>query len=110
MSLHLPSDNRSDDIVLQVVECTECSFQGIAVYEESRRGALEREAWDHTGYRMDSATVDSVAVLINSCPQPFSAGCQCNAHKLLGRSDARGRWRGLVGMVYDESFPMERAS
>ena len=37
--LELPPDSRSDEITVQVVACSRCGFAGVAVYEESRRGA-----------------------------------------------------------------------
>lgn len=40
VSMQLPSDSRSDEIALQTVGCSQCGFQGLAVYEESRRGTL----------------------------------------------------------------------
>ncbi len=50
--LELPPDSRSDEITLQIIECSGCGFGGIAVYEESRRGALDDDSFDHTGYRV----------------------------------------------------------
>ena len=52
LSLELPPDSRSDEITLQTVECSQCGFSGIAVYEESRRGALDSESVDHYSYRV----------------------------------------------------------
>ena len=48
--LELPPDSRSDEITLQIVRCRRCNFEGLAIYEESRRGALGDEAVDHRGY------------------------------------------------------------
>jgi hypothetical protein len=42
-SIELPPDGRSDEISLQIVACQACGFAGTAVYEESRRGALDSE-------------------------------------------------------------------
>jgi len=35
--IEVPPDSRSDQITLQVVRCGSSQFEGIAVYEESRR-------------------------------------------------------------------------
>ena len=50
--LELPPDIRSHEIALQVIDCTDCAFAGIAVYEESRPGELDRVSFEHTGYRV----------------------------------------------------------
>lgn len=68
-SLELPADDQWDEIALQALKCsaTACGFTGIAVYEESRRGALDSECVVHTGYAMSSphiADIQRVAELI----------------------------------------------
>ncbi len=55
-SLELPPDGRSDEITVQGLRCVHCDFLGVALYEESRRGASE--SWHHDGlplYQLDHA-------------------------------------------------------
>jgi hypothetical protein len=105
LAMQLPADSRSDDITVQIVECNQCKFYGLAVYEESRRGALELEAWEHTGYWLE-ADSDGIITEIKSCPEPMNANCRCPSHVALGQSDARGRWQGLVRLQHLRTFPM----
>lgn len=49
-SLDLGADDTYDERALQVVSCGDCGFRGAAMYGESRRGALDSESADHTGY------------------------------------------------------------
>jgi hypothetical protein len=93
-SIDLPADSRSDEIILQVLACSSCGFKGLGVYEESRRGALDSEAWEHTGFRVPAGVLDDLLKAIASCPGPSNAGCGCAAHLQLGRQDASGRWPG----------------
>ena len=60
ISIELPPDSRSDEIALQVVRCSQCGFSGLAVYEESRRGALDDESVDHRAYRVSAEAVAAV--------------------------------------------------
>ena len=90
-------DSRSDEITLQVVECTSCEFQGIAVYEESRRGGLGDESVDHRAYHVPREQAAHLRETLASCPKPSDPRCQCAAHADLGSRDARGRWSGLQG-------------
>ncbi len=106
LSIQLPSDSRSDDIVVQTVECFHCRWRGAAVYEESRRGALDSEAWDHSGYRIEKQALESLAEAIRRCPKPSSTECRCPTHRSLGQTDAQGRWLGLAGHGARDSFPM----
>lgn len=108
LSLHMPPDARSDDIVLQVVECPRCEFCGLAVYEESRRGALDAESWDHTGYWVGEHDLNSVRTAIENCPEPRNTKCQCQSHVDLGRRDSQWRWRGLDGIETRGTFPLRR--
>jgi len=93
--MELPADSRSDDISLQVVECLGCGFSALAVYQESRRGALDSEAWEHTCYRVHAQDLQRLLDAIKSCPEPNNPACTCSAHQQLGRQDALGAWNGL---------------
>lgn len=93
--IELPPDSRSDEITLQIVECSRCNFAGIAVYEESRRGALGSDSFDHTGCHVSADDLKSLRGTISQCPRPNNWRCQCSAHSVLGSKDASGRWNAL---------------
>jgi len=105
-SIELPPDIRSDEITLQVVSCSHCRFQAVAVYEESRRGRLEEESFDHTGYRVRKEDVTALRRLIGQCPAPRKSSCSCAAHRVLGQRDGGGRWNGLRQFDWEGVFPM----
>ena len=107
--MDFPADARSDDITLQIVICSACGFQGIAVYEESRRGALDAEAVDHRGYRVEAGRLRTLIALMGQCPRPRDGDCQCAAHAALGRTQG-GYWRGLDEVETLGSFPMRLAT
>jgi len=105
--IELPSDSRSDEIAVQIVRCSRCRFRGAAVYEESRRGALDSESVDHRGYKVKKADLKSLVDKIEACPDPKNARCQCPSHRSLGQKDSGGRWRGLDDIEYEGTFPMD---
>jgi len=107
LSFELPPDNRSDEITLQIVECSQCGFAGIAVYEESRRGALDAESFHHTGYCVSAAGLRSLREMIEGCPDPRNSRCQCAVHRTLGRQDALGRWVGLDNVHCQQAFDLK---
>jgi hypothetical protein len=107
--LELPPDSRSDEITLQIVRCRRCDFEGIAIYEESRRGAIGGEAVDHRGYTMDQADLKALKKQMRQCPKPGSSRCDCAAHQALGRTDKSGRWAGLAGLDLGRRFEMRLA-
>jgi hypothetical protein len=96
--LQLPPDQRSDEVVLQVLECSRCEFRSLAVYEESRRGSLETDSWDHTGYFVNGDAVETIAGAIRSCPNPFNHRCECDSHQRFTSGDRRRAWIGLQGI------------
>ena len=106
-SLELPADSRSDEITLQVVKCTRCGFETIAVYEESRRGGFGDESVDHRGYYVGESDLRMLKKKINQCPNPRNGRCKCSVHKQLGGKDKSGRWIGLAGIAVSRRFEMK---
>lgn len=93
-TLELPPDAYDDEITLQTVACGRCGFQALAVYRESRRGALDAETWRHEGYRVAERDFQAIKAAMRRCPAPRDSRCQCPAHKRLGRKSGH-RWDGL---------------
>lgn len=93
-ALELPPDAREDEITLQVLICARCGFEGLAVYGESRRGALDSEAWRHEGYRVSAEDLAKIRELVERCPAPRDQSCGCAAHEKLG-SRRGDTWEGL---------------
>jgi len=108
LRIELPPDSRSDEITLQVVECSDCGFAGIAVYEESRRGSLGSETWNHTGYHLPKAELRDLRKMMKSCPDPTNPRCTCAAHQYLSPTDAAGRWNALHSLDTRDAFPITK--
>ncbi len=107
-TLELPADSRSDEITLQVVTCAQCAFEGLAVYEESRRGALDDDSFNHCGYRVPQDELRAIQRAIKRCPSKKNSHCGCETHRTLGSKSASGRWNGLKDIELGESFVMRR--
>ena len=105
--IELPPDHHSDEIALQVVQCPACRFIGVAVFEESRRGSFESDAWEHVGYQITAVSLSDIVDLIRHCPRPHDSQCDCSSHKALAALDPYGRWQGLHRFKLFTSFPME---
>ena len=90
--IELPPDARSDEITLQIVKCQHCDFTAVAIYEESHRGALDSEVFDHYGYALDQKELKGLKALIKQCPEPKNRRCSCDSHRSLRRKDSSGRW------------------
>jgi len=107
-SLELPPDSLYDEITLQILKCSKCSFSGIAIYEESRRGALDNEFTSHTAYQIEKENLTKIKDMIRRCPEPSNALCECKAHKVLGTQNSSGRWKGITGLNKRMKFEMKR--
>jgi hypothetical protein len=103
-AIELPPDNRSDEITLQIIECTNCSFTGFAVYEESRRGRIEGESFSHIGFKAKHESVSRLRLLIQNCPNPKTIYCDCDTHQMLTTKDQSGRWNGLTNFETGDEF------
>ncbi len=108
-SLELPPDGLFDEIALQLLECLTCRFLGVAVYAESRRGALDSESWDHTGYTISREAWRELDDLLARCPAPDRDDCACSAHRRLSQFDAAGYWRLGDFLTVRDRFTMELA-
>ena len=106
-AIQLPPDSRSDEIFIQLGRCRQCGFQGAAVYEESRRGALDQDDWSHTGYCLELEVCRRWEGLIRSCPDPFNWRCRCQAHLAFNAVDAWGRWQLPPELARCATFPMQ---
>ena len=106
-SLEIPPDSRSDEITLQIVKCSRCDFETIAVYEESRRGRFGDESVDHRGYYVSESDLRMLKKKIARCSNPRNGRCKCPVHKQLGSKDKSGRWNGLAGIDVGRRFVMK---
>ena len=107
-SIELAPDSRSDEISLQFVRCQDCKYEGLAVYEESTRGALDSESIDHYGYSVNQNLLRLIKSMINHCPQPRNARCNCPSHQKLTLHDKSGRWIKPGLEVGDTTYPIQR--
>lgn len=98
--LDIPYDSRSDEISLQILRCEKCPFSCIAIYEESRRGAIDSECVDYNAYKLEASEVERLAQLISKCPNPRNPDCPCPIHMELGKQDKDGRWIGIKEVNY----------
>lgn len=103
-NLELPGDSRSDEISLQILECLNCDFKGIGVYEESRRGAIDSDSYDHRGYIVNEETLQFFREKIKQCTQPRNTKCECNAHRHFYKLNMHGRWSFLDEVKIKNSF------
>jgi len=105
-SIELPAElsSGSDELTLQTVACGICSFRGIAIYEESRRGSSENV--HHHCFAAAISEVDALSALVARCPARSRPRCSCEAHQLVGSQYAQGRWHPASQTVEGETFPM----
>jgi hypothetical protein len=106
--IELGPDSSSDEIMLQIIMCYQCDFSGIAIYEESRRGSLDDDSFDHYGYRIGKNNLRSLREIIIQCPEPSNRRCECFAHHTLNIRDTSGRWNALSDVHLDGSFAIKR--
>lgn len=106
ISMELGSDARSDETSLQAIACENCAFIGVAIYEESRRGASD--SWHHFGYPLLKEDYDQFLEQFNSCPAPRDPKCQCDVHQQFGVTDDRGNLTPLLNLsTLDKYFILE---
>lgn len=82
-SLAVPPNESSDEEHLQVACCLACGTPFGAVYEESRRGALDSECWNHFAIASDAQEARELENLIAACPNQSNPRCPCAVHHLL---------------------------
>jgi len=93
--IELPPNERSDEVTLQLIECNKCGFQGIAVYEESRRGKINSDTFSHRGYKVSSELLNKLKEIVDQCPDPNNSKCRCKAHRYFINLYRAGKWGWL---------------
>jgi hypothetical protein len=83
-SLELGPDGDSDEVSLSALRCRHCGMTAAGSYEESRRGRLDHECWNHTCVRVTQTTYDQLVASLSGCPDPTDYHCGCNAHRFFG--------------------------
>ena len=106
-SIELPPDSRSDEITVQILKCLKCGFNGLGIYEESRRGDLDSESVDHRGYYVDDRIIASIEKMIGQCPEPKKSSCRCRIHRTLSCINKFGRWNWLGKIQHKERFKLQ---
>jgi hypothetical protein len=106
-SIELAPDSRSDEISVQITKCSQCGFNGLALYEASRRGALNRESVAHRGYYVNPAKLSALHRRIQQCPEPRSPQCHCEVHRAIGSVNTYGRWNGLKDILNTASYNIQ---
>ena len=76
-SIEVDSDD-SDDMRVQLVECSSCGLGAVALYEESRRG--EGDSWHHRGIKISSLMWQDLARMFRLCRRPMNKLCGCDVH------------------------------
>lgn len=106
-SLELPPDARSDEISVQIVECSACGFEGVGVYRESRRGALDDEVVDHVCHTATPEVLSRIHGLIGRCRRQGDASCSCAAHRALRAiASLAEREQQFPGVAWDIPHPI----
>ena len=102
--LEIPPDSAWDEITLQIVKCRSCDLQGIAVYQESRRGSLDDEIIHHTGYHIPLDELKELKTNLKKCPDPGNTRCNCTIHQKYNQRTTGGRWSPPITMDWKTSF------
>lgn len=92
-SLEVPPGPDDDEMSVQLLHCSGCGFDGLAVYREDRRGGLDSESWTHDGYQINDSALQLLRKAIESCPARASRSCPCAGHARLKQYD----WPAMAG-------------
>lgn len=105
-----PELGSGDELTLQVVSCSWCSFRGAAIYEESRQGSISSESCHHYCFAAPADALTNLQRLIESCPQRRKRRCRCSAHLTIGCRDESGRWMPPLPITGSKQFQMKQES
>lgn len=83
LGIELQANDNWDENTFQLATCRHCGLRAAALYQESRRGNLEEEAWQHFGVVITPETYRLLAERLGACPAPGDYRCLCAAHRTL---------------------------
>jgi hypothetical protein len=108
--LELAPDANWDEISVQILRCANCGFCGVALYQESRRGAFGDSLVVHQGYAVALQNFRILEQAIAACPSPGDHHCECRSHALIEQVYASGAWRGADTDQEGNGFVMQTSS
>ncbi|KKW42924.1 MAG: hypothetical protein UY92_C0002G0041 [Candidatus Magasanikbacteria bacterium GW2011_GWA2_56_11] len=103
-SVDIGAAGNFDEVAIQSIECDRCGKRGMAIYEESRRGALDDESVAHTGYWLDRETAVHIGLLLSACqggPRQNESGAELKK-RYSGHFTA-----APIAVAGKEGFPLE---
>lgn len=92
-----PKNPMSKDELVQTIQCSSCDFKGMALYKESRAGAIDDDHLNHDGYELDEASFAYLDELLsNSAKAEELAKLYA---KSFQDSPIKIDWRGIFGIT-----------
>lgn len=83
--VELAPDENWDERSFQIIFCSTCGFEGIAIYLESRHGSMGSEMLQHNAYTTDRGRLAQISALVAQCPDPSNRRCDCPSHQGLNQ-------------------------
>lgn len=83
--VELAPDENWDERSFQIIFCSTCGFEGIAIYLESRHGSMGSEMLQHNAYTTDLGRLAQISALVAQCPDPSNRRCDCPSHQGLNQ-------------------------
>lgn len=81
----LPGREVFSDRSAHLMQCKQCSQVFMSVYEESRAGALDSEAWDLYHYYLPQNIQQDMLINATLCPNPTQWDCNCPIHQMINQ-------------------------
>ncbi len=105
LTFEVGKDTEWDQITLQVLRCKECDFTGLGLDCASFKSGGEGR--DHSGYPVNAILTKILSGLLRTCSKRRDPNCRCLAHRLVGRRDPAGYWKGIG--LNEGGFKMDMA-
>lgn len=70
LAVEVEPDDDSDEASAQILRCDTCGAGALGIYEESRRGRLDRESWRHWGWFVGDDVIASAEAKLRATPRP----------------------------------------
>lgn len=99
-----PTNPLSSDELIQTVQCSESGFRGIALYAESRAGALEDDAPNHDAFAVDDESYAAANELLEKIEQGDERAkitLQTLYETRFADGPIRIKWNSIFPMKYE---------
>lgn len=81
------ADDMWDENTIQILQCQECKFKAVGLYQEEHRGQLDDETWQHRGFFTPVEKIQKLETQLDQLPNQRDENQTININDFIKDGD-----------------------